>query len=779
MDNTMAPPSKRRKLLAPSQDFSQQSEVATKSSVAPFSHGVEHIPASKPTQPLYARPSPQHVEEVHLAIHKRSVSNAEERRRIVRRQGTAAVSDIISTNSDADLVVAVTASVDALGSTTALTTAAVTVDLPDLSSPTSASSTTVVVSEDSSEPASSSASESSPEPTSSTAPQSSPEPTSSTTPDSSAEPASSVDSSPSETARSSDDSRSSGSPSSTNAPSSVTSSSSDSPSAYIVSPASANSDDDQNESQAETASEYGTGSSVAPSSTSGTAPVTTSSTSGTAPITTSASSSQAASLGSSASSNSTVAASTSDSSSSQTSQIVISPSGSGYSARTSSSSFINSLNLTTSGRISTTLIYISNNLTDLFPASTSTSGSVILVSDFTANYASSTSSTDSQATDSSSSTDLNVLFLATQSNGDVQTITRSDESFTTSLADGQTTVIPPSSTRESDSRASASASSGSVVTISDDQSTVRSTVFSTPSPSSTQSSSDDPSGVGLAGVAGDGATATSNGVSSTSAPASTDNDDDEVAPAGTIAGGVVGGAAGLALIALMILLFLRRYKKRAQLGHLALPPNAAGPLAGSSAGSASGGPGMAERSGLMPFAGAVPALFKHQSRSQHSGSETGERGFQRVAGRKLPSAISEGMTGPSHPSISPSPMSPPPTMPLVDAEGHERNLSSHSFYRDSAGFYGGDGSSPSPDPFSDTNLPATVAGSTTAEQMVMSPGPQRRPTIHKAQTNVLQNPSAATTGTPSWTPSHTAAFARSDTPTSLDGSRNSRFTEEV
>jgi hypothetical protein len=183
---------------------------------------------------------------------------------------------------------------------------------------------------------------------------------------------------------------------------------------------------------------------------------------------------------------------------------------------------------------------------------------------------------------------------------------------------------------------------------------------------------------------------------------------------------------------------------------------------------------MAERAGLMPLVGAIPALFKHQNNSQHSGSETGERGFQRVSGRKLPSAFSEGMTGPPQPTRSP-----PPSMPLVGDDGHERNLSSHSFYRDSAGFYGGDGSTAtSPNPFSDSNLPATVAGGTAAQQMVMSPGPQRRPTIHAPKPNV-QEPSVATSGTPSWTPSFTAGFARSETPASLDSGRNSRFTEEV
>lgn len=396
---------------------------------------------------------------------------------------------------------------------------------------------------------------------------------------------------------------------------------------------------------------------------------------------------------------------------------------------------------------------------------------MILVSDFTASSASSTSETASQVTDSSSSIDLNLLYLLTQSDGEVSTITRSDEPFTTSLSGGSEIVVPASSSAASESDISASSVSAYVTTISNDQTTVRSTAFSTASASPTQTSSDDPNGVGFAGVAGDGATATSNGVSSTSAPADTNDGDDEPAPAGTIAGGVVGGAAGLALVALIIMLFLRQYKKRAQLGRVALPANAAGPVAGGSTGSASGGRGMAERAGLMPLVGAIPALFRHQNGSQNSGSETGERGFQRVAGRKLPSAFSEGMTGPPQPT-----MSPPPTMPLVGDDGHERNLSSHSFYRDSAGFYGGDGSTAtSPNPFSDSNLPAAAAGSAAAHQMVMSPGPQRRPTIHAPKPNV-QEPSVATSGTPSWTPSY---FARSETPASLDSGRNSRFTEEV
>ena len=152
------------------------------------------------------------------------------------------------------------------------------------------------------------------------------------------------------------------------------------------------------------------------------------------------------------------------------------------------------------------------------------------------------------------------------------------------------------------------------------------------------------------------------------------------------------------------MMFLRWYRRRSQMGHQALPPNSAALSPDMDQGpSHRGQPGMAERAGLMPFAAAVPALFRHQNRSRESDSAepaTGERGFTRVSGRKLPSAWSEGMTSPPQPT-----MSPPPTMPLVGGTGdHDRNLSSTSFYRDSTGFYGGHGGDrrpSSPNPFAD------------------------------------------------------------------------------
>ncbi|KAM0719885.1 hypothetical protein Q7P37_004020 [Cladosporium fusiforme] len=677
MGENMAPPSKRRKLLSSAQDVLQQSEVATRSSGPPFFHGVEHIRTSPSTPPANSA-SPQHVEEVHLEIRNQPIGNIADRLSMIRRQGTAAVSDIISTNSDADVVVAVTAEVDVFGSTTALTSATVTAELPDIPSLLSTSATTATVSDGSAEPTSDGSA-------------------SSETRNSSAAP------------NSSNDSNSSESPSTTDAPSSTQSETNESSttrsSSQSSNPSGYRSQNDQTTSSAASSSMAGT-----------------------APARSSRPDSQGTIVESSTSSNSSVSASTSQSS-------------------LSSASSSNRLNLTTS-------------------ASTRTSGSSVYISDFTINLATVTSS----SADSTSSVDFNALFMGTLSDGDIETFTRSDEEFTTTMADGQTATVSPSS-EDSGTRDS----SASVITISDERSTVRSTILSTAGPSSTQSNSGDNDGVGIAGAADQGPTGTSSGIASTSSAASDDaGDDDDTAPAGTIAGGVVGGAAGLALIVLIILLFLRRYKKRAQVGHSALPANSAGVAPEPDAGPSSGGPGMAERAGLMPFAGAVPALFRNQSRSQHSGTGTdgSERGFQRVSGRKLPSAFSEGMQSPPHPVSSP-----PPTMPLVSDDSHaERNLSSQSFYRDSTGFYGGDGSSTSPNPFSDTNAP--LARGEAAEQLTMSPGPQRRPTVHAARSNV-QNPSVATSGTPSWTPSAAPAFGRSETPVSLDGSRNSRFTEEV
>ncbi|KAI6818978.1 hypothetical protein KC340_g4966 [Hortaea werneckii] len=394
---------------------------------------------------------------------------------------------------------------------------------------------------------------------------------------------------------------------------------------------------------------------------------------------------------------------------------------------------------------------------------------------------SSSSSSSSSATDSSSSISSSSLstqttsslgdlvYLATLQNGAVQTITRAQSDYATTFSGGQVSTI--------------AAYSGSLDVSTDDNgatSTYYTTVMPTTDANGGQSTITSTALLTPGANAAD-ATFTSTAAASTSSAAGGGGGgSNDSAPAGTIAGGVVGGAAGLAVVLVLALLFLRWSRRKAQAGHQALPPNSGmlpededPPPSGPSQ------PGMAERAGLRPIIGAVPAMFRHQSRESESTATTEptERGFTRVSGRKLPSSFSPGMN------------SPPPTMPLT---GPERNLSSTSFYRDSAGFYGGEGIPQSPA----TAAPPT--GESPPEGLTLSPGPQRRPTVHAGGPYKMSSPAsaaAAAAASPSspQTPQHppaaiarsppltgsTATFDRSETPTSLDPTRSSRFTEEV
>jgi hypothetical protein len=188
---------------------------------------------------------------------------------------------------------------------------------------------------------------------------------------------------------------------------------------------------------------------------------------------------------------------------------------------------------------------------------------------------------------------------------------------------------------------------------------------------------------------------------------------------------------------------------------------------------------MAERAGIRPLANAVPGFFKHQNRSDVEPPPS-ERSFQKISGRKLPSAYSEGMS-------SADMSGPAPSVPStgVPSTGQDRNLSSLSFYRDSQGFYGGEGDAAeraaSPD-----DVPPMQTDNT---GVLLSPGPQRKPTVHTGgpwimtpsssvpSTPNMQSPNLATIpGSPT---EHPRAIQRSSTPSTLPDNRSSRFTEEV
>ena len=399
---------------------------------------------------------------------------------------------------------------------------------------------------------------------------------------------------------------------------------------------------------------------------------------------------------------------------------------------------------------------------------------------------SSTISSSASLSPSSSSVSLGAgVFLATLSNGDVVTITRSDEAYATTFADGRVSTIYPSSGSDRSSRRITTTSSSDDDNDNDSTSTqARSTAtsvnFVTGQDYTDQQSLGSPTS---------GPTNTPSSVGASGGGGGNDSP-----PTATIAGGVVGGCAGLAVIVLIALVLLRWWKRKAQNGHHALPaatdfsPNPERDVSSSMRGQ----PGMAERAGLRPLVGAVPAFFRHSNRSSEPTVPASERGFTRVSGRKLPSQFSAGMVSP-----------PPPTMPLAapgaqtpDAE-HERNLSSTSFYRDSDGFYGGTGTlntdiaGHTPSPAESFEPQRTGGRGPSPEELIISPGPQRTPTVHKGGPYTM-SPTSTVPSTPAFPPSPAqpssgvyspgpfgGQYERSETPSSLPDNRSSRFTEEV
>ncbi|WPG98505.1 Hypothetical protein R9X50_00129600 [Acrodontium crateriforme] len=287
------------------------------------------------------------------------------------------------------------------------------------------------------------------------------------------------------------------------------------------------------------------------------------------------------------------------------------------------------------------------------------------------------------------------IFIATV-DGTTYTVSRGRQAYTTTFANGQVAVITPSSRKATTSSASSQATNAA----------------------GSSSSENDPntlSSLGQISAAGV-ATQTTFSPSSTTSSPSASNNDTSLPPAGTIAGGVVGGAAGLAVIILIAMIFLRWFRRRQQLGHHALPPNATPDP--QSPPQRRSRPGMAERAGLTPLMGAIPTFFRHQNPAKEiAPAESGERGFTRISGRKLPSQFSPGMTS-----------NPPPAAPLNDPDVERTYNNNISFYRDSNGYYGGEGTGVERQP-SDASSSHIFPLGTSPEHMVLSAGPQRQPTI--------------------------------------------------
>lgn len=129
-----------------------------------------------------------------------------------------------------------------------------------------------------------------------------------------------------------------------------------------------------------------------------------------------------------------------------------------------------------------------------------------------------------------------------------------------------------------------------------------------------------------------------------------------------VIGGVVGGIAGAAFFLVLVLLALR-YKRRQlnasvpagqpSLESRGLPPATGAPNGAPSGGNGGGSGGaMTERYGTAALTGAFAGLTAKRSSASENSTETGERGFYRVSGRKLPSVLQVGGDGYSDPRSS-------------------------------------------------------------------------------------------------------------------------------
>lgn len=153
-------------------------------------------------------------------------------------------------------------------------------------------------------------------------------------------------------------------------------------------------------------------------------------------------------------------------------------------------------------------------------------------------------------------------------------------------------------------------------------------------------------------------------------------------------------------------------------------------------------------------------------------SETSERGFQNLGGRKIESVLTSGGTGYGEPGPA----------------GAKETLSGSSFYRDSQGFYGGPGSSVATAGTAGVGSAAagpsgqgSIPTARDKEVAVMRPGPARTPVTLQSGFAVPGVPRAAPTpaNTPPPPPPPRPRDGVGRSHPSFDGSRGSRFTEDV
>ncbi|KAI4919783.1 hypothetical protein J4E90_001920 [Alternaria incomplexa] len=261
-------------------------------------------------------------------------------------------------------------------------------------------------------------------------------------------------------------------------------------------------------------------------------------------------------------------------------------------------------------------------------------------------------------------------------------------------------------------------------------------------------SSDAASTTAYYGGAGGDASGTAAAPAATTAGISDADADTAPSPLETpqVVGSVVGSLAGAALILAIILLLLRRHKRK-QGGALQLT----GDDHTDNNQSMRQAPTTASTLAPIAFLNRFSGLSGKTAETNLSG---GERSFQRVSGRKLPSAFSEGMTS--------------------DQFSRGGTMSGSSFYQDEHGTYGGPGMS--------KEFGKEIGDSPTNREsgpMNIRPSPARTPVIRHpddgnpfSDRNYLSPPQSPNPDAP---PRGTLGRSLP----SADGSRSSRFTENV
>ncbi|KAF1360959.1 hypothetical protein EJ07DRAFT_177069 [Lizonia empirigonia] len=375
-------------------------------------------------------------------------------------------------------------------------------------------------------------------------------------------------------------------------------------------------------------------------------------------------------------------------------------------------------------------------------ASVAASSSPSIVAALTA--AESTASTISSIFSSTSSIASSVL---ASSSTLPSTVSGSTYSSPSGAATSQSAEASPSGLSRSEASSATSASSS----------------YANPTESLDAAGSSSFYGGGGPGWMGGSATATAGSPTGTTAAIS-DDEAEGTGPLDTpqVVGSVVGSLAGAALILAIILILLRRHKRRRQNGG-ALQLTDSHPTDNEQAMRQTQAPAPA-RASLVPSA--FLNRFSGLSRSTADTSSPTERSFQRVSGRKLPSAFSEGMTS--------------------DQFTQSGTMSGASFYQDDHGTYGSPGglNKEHGGGFGKEIGETSFAGG--AGTMNLRPGPARTPVIRHPDENPFSDtnrsnlsppmsPNPFTSPSPDLSPR--AALGRSLH--SADGSRSSRFTENV